>query len=172
MFPARKRGNFTLLSQCQCSGSEYIEFWIQILNFGPIWIRIQGYVINYERKIKTIFEKNVRKNTFFLSLWMVNTGIHNYICLQSHTFCQKCILYLPVWIRIPIRNTDPDPQRPWIRIQSGSGSTAGTTKKKRLHFNYLEEWDPKHIWGAGVHQLPHLRPKQEGSHHALCTNRA
>ena len=25
--------------------------WTQILNFGPIWIRIQGYVINFKRKV-------------------------------------------------------------------------------------------------------------------------
>ena len=36
-------------------------------------------------------------------------------------------LYLPVWIRIRIRNTDPDPQGSWMRIKFGSGSTTMLT---------------------------------------------
>ena len=33
-----------------------------------------------------------------------------YFYLQSYTFCLHFILYLHVWIRIRIGNTDPDPQ--------------------------------------------------------------
>ena len=40
-----------------------------------------------------------------LCLWMV------ILCLQPYIFSFQFILYLPVWIRIRIRNTDPDPQR-------------------------------------------------------------
>ena len=32
------------------------------------------------------------------------------ICFQSNTFCIYFIHYLPVWIRIPIRNTDKSPE--------------------------------------------------------------
>ena len=38
-------------------------------------------------------------------------------------FCLYFILYLHVWIRICIRNTDPDSRSSWIRIQYGPGST-------------------------------------------------
>ena len=31
--------------------NQYIEFGTGSWIFGPIWIRIQGYVINFERKI-------------------------------------------------------------------------------------------------------------------------
>ena len=40
-----------------------------IQNFGPIWIRIQGYVLNFEEKtkLKIIFEKtNFVLNIFFI----------------------------------------------------------------------------------------------------------
>ena len=58
-----------------------------------------------------------------LSLWIVN------YCniLISYIFCLHCILYLHVWIRIRIRNMDPDPGSFWIRIQYGSGSTTLVT---------------------------------------------
>ena len=46
--------------------------------------------------------------------------------LQSYTFCLYFILFLHVWIRIRILDTDPDQQSSWIRIQYGSGS--GSTK--------------------------------------------
>ena len=41
--------------------------------------------------------------------WMVN------FCHQSYTICLWFILILPVWIRIRIRTTDPDPQSCWIQ---------------------------------------------------------
>ena len=96
-------------------------FWIRIQNFGPIWIhnfgliwiqiRIQGYVFNFERNILYNFRIFSQ-----LSLLIVN------LCLKSYTFCLYFILYLHVWIRIRIKNTDPYPQSSWIRIQYGSGS--------------------------------------------------
>ena len=52
-----------------------------------------------------------------LSLWIVN------FYLKSYIFCFHFTLYLHVWIRIHIPNTDPDPESFWIRIQYGSGST-------------------------------------------------
>ena len=31
--------------------------WIRVQDFGPIWIRIQGYTINFERKIQNNFSE-------------------------------------------------------------------------------------------------------------------
>ena len=62
---------FRKLSHCThpCCGSKYIEFGSGSRLFGPIWIRIQGCVIHFEKK--TILEKKlqirngvtVKKNT-------------------------------------------------------------------------------------------------------------
>ena len=125
MFPARKRTNFTLLSQCQCSGSEYIEFWIQILNFGPIWIRIQGYVINYERKIKNNFRKKCPQKYLFLKVseWRIRAYIITYVFNLTPFAKNVSYIYLCgsgslFVIRIRIHkgpeygsNQDPDPQQ-------------------------------------------------------------
>ena len=52
--------------------------WIRILNFGLIWIRIQGYVINYDRKMRNYLRENPfssQKIYIFLNtrnLWVVN----------------------------------------------------------------------------------------------------
>ena len=44
------------------------------------------------------------------SLWIVN----KYLKYYRYIFCLHFILYLHVWIRIGIRNTDPDPGSSWI----------------------------------------------------------
>ena len=46
-----------------------------------------------------------------LSHWIVN------LFLESDTFFLYFILFLHVWIRIRILNSDPDPQSSWIRIR-------------------------------------------------------
>ena len=75
---------------------------MRILNFGPIWIRIQfkGYVIDFEEK-KII--KNLNENIFFnykkivapeemftqltVSEWWISP------LFQSYTFCLKIIVF-------------------------------------------------------------------------------
>ena len=51
--------------------------WIRIQNNGPIWIRIQGYVINLEKKKKKKIEKNYRyslKNNLLLKLKLLENN--------------------------------------------------------------------------------------------------
>ena len=112
--------------------------WIQI----PVhWIliriqvRIKGYTINFKRKNKNNFDEKYFLKTKYryryifkeiltqLSLWIVN--FH----LKSYTFLPPFypIYTVLVWIRFRIRNTDPDPDSPWIRLQYGSGSTTLVT---------------------------------------------
>ena len=113
--------------------------WIRIRNCCSIWIPIQSYVINLERKFKKIMvdKNNQLKISYFktiietmaleelfsqLSLWKVN------LLVTSCTFCGCNLSYLPVWIRIRIRirihqgpehgsSLDPDPQhRAHVRV--------------------------------------------------------
>ena len=103
-------------------------FWIRIQNFGPIWIhkfgliwiqiRIQGYVINFERNILNNFRIFSQ-----LSLLIVN------LCLKSYTFCLYFILYLHVWIRIytKLLNTDPN----LIRIHNTGYKLSGYWPERR-----------------------------------------
>ena len=46
-----------------------------------------------------------------LNIWIVN------FYLKSYIFCFYFTLYIHVWIRIRIPNTDPDPESSWIRIR-------------------------------------------------------
>ena len=62
--------------------------------------------------------------------------------LKSCIFCLHYILYLPVWIRIRIRNTDPDPGSSWKRIQYGSGSTTLV----KIYHNYSTVFDTWISW--------------------------
>ena len=39
--------------------------WIRIHYFGPIWIRIQGFIINFEENNKVILERHFFKTIFF-----------------------------------------------------------------------------------------------------------
>ena len=55
------------------------------------------------------------------------------LCPKScTTYCLNLILYLQVWIRIRIRNMDP--QSSWIWIRYGSGSTTLVGTKNREYF--------------------------------------
>ena len=102
--------------------------WIRIQDFGPIWIWIQGYTINFGRKnlykkilekkipLKTVFFYNYKnkmspKETFIqLSLWIVN--LHFYL---------HFILYLNVWIVDPY---------PYSEYGSGSRKLLNTDPKR------------------------------------------
>ena len=77
-----------------------------------LWIQIHWICL-----LKSILKKLKHKISpkCHLSLWIVN------LYLKSYTFYLHFILYLHVWIRIRIWNTDPESS--WIRIQYGSGST-------------------------------------------------
>ena len=101
------------------------KFWWFSVNFlRTIFYTIQANV----RSLQTLLEKKyfLNKSIFFknkMSLneivsqlshwtqWIVN------LYLKSHTSCLFFILFLHVWIRICILNTDPYPQSSWIRIR-------------------------------------------------------
>ena len=104
---------------------------IRILYVGPIWIR---YDINFEKRICLLVLQNTL--TYFImekiSIKKLEenngTGINfmlNCELLSSilHLLPLNFFYFLPVWIRIRFRNTDPDPLSCWIRIQFGSGTT-------------------------------------------------
>ena len=71
-------GSTTLMSFNACVHKSVLWiqihwFWIRIRDFGSIWIRIQvwiqGYTINFERKIKIILDKTIFfKTVYFLKL--------------------------------------------------------------------------------------------------------
>ena len=71
---------------------------------GSSWIRIQ---------YGSGFGSTTMLNTFFVSL-IVN------LYLKSYLFCLHFNLYLHVWIRIRIKNTDPGSS--WIRIHKTARS--------------------------------------------------
>ena len=87
--------------------------WIWIQDFGPIWIRIQGYTINFERKNLKIFleKKNFLSKVYFLKLFILRNfcSVESLNCeFKCYVLCLHFTLYLHVWIRIRIPNMDPD----------------------------------------------------------------
>ena len=136
---------------------KYTRFWkssvvdpntlILYPDVGPIWIR---YDINFEKRICLLVLQNTL--TYFImekiSIKKLEenngTGINfmlNYELLSSilHLLPLNFFYFLPVWIRIRFRNTDPDPLSCWIRIQVGSGSTTlGTTWKKLILMAFIK----------------------------------
>ena len=92
-------------------------------NLDPIW----------KKKFKIIIEKIIFFNSSIYFL-VISTYCHkeifNLLSLRnvnyyhkSDILCLHFILYLHVWIRIRITNTDPNPGSSCIRIQYGFGST-------------------------------------------------
>ena len=129
--------------------------WIRILNFGPIWIRI--------RKIVPML--------YILNLKVFVWWIFVFIKLSF-------FLFLPVWNRIRIRNTDPDPQScwmygsnkdpdpksSWIRIQLWSGSQKLlNTDPMRIRIHTVAEYGSYSIWSTCTEGRPPPPPARPGS---------
>ena len=90
-------------SNLPCLDLNSIEFWIRVLNFGLIWIRvrIQGYFINFERKInKKNFREKQLSHKIFWSVESLNG--------EFNQFTSK-ILHLLLLIYPIFTSVDPDP---------------------------------------------------------------
>ena len=115
----------------QCCGSKYryIEFWSGSRSGSRVILSIlkekikknfdEKYFLKTKYRYRYIFKEILTQ----LSLWIVNFHLKSYTFLP--TFYP--IYTVLVWIRFRIRNTDPDPDSPWIRLQYGSGSTTLVT---------------------------------------------
>ena len=98
-----------------------------------LWIKIQGFTINFKRKTKKIIlEKNKFLNfflqtiiikcylkTFLLrwgsELWIYILILTSFVYILFLSYINICGSGSRILIRIP--NTDPDPEGSWIRIR-------------------------------------------------------
>ena len=82
--------------------------WIRIQDFGPIWIRIQGYTNNLKEKIYNNLEKNYFIFTKLIFLNYRNKMSHKEICIQSSLWTVNlylksyifCLHFFSSWLRI------------------------------------------------------------------------
>ena len=82
--------------------------WIRVKNFGPICVRIQGY-INFDLKLFFNYKKIMSLEVIFECLWIVN------LCLKSYTFSLNLsYTYLSGSGSTMVLNTDPNPQHWFI----------------------------------------------------------
>ena len=117
--------------------------WIQI---HWILIRIQGYVIHFEKifykklrrkKFKKIFFLNNKKEIFFQLVRSLNCE-----------FLSSTLPFLALIYRYPIFTcVDPDPQCSWLRIQFGSRSTTSVCSEKVKYID-LRFWAWTAAWSS------------------------
>ena len=121
-----------------------------------LWIKIQGFTINFKRKTKKIIlEKNKFLNFFLqtiiikchLKTFLLRWGSELWIYILILTSFVYILSYINlcgsgsrILIRIP--NTDPDPEGSWIRIRiHNTAENANSTLLYRNEYKNVRHLD-------------------------------